>query len=163
MKIQTCAVPVARELSYRQVTVQDAETLGGLTECSYRGTIDQEEETHEQCIEEMRGTLTGKYGPFLDFASFVITEGGNAVSASLITFWKERPLLAFSMSDPSVQGKGYAGFLIERSISALFEKGYPELYLVVTQGNAPAEHLYRRLGFSLIGPALPKQPAPPSS
>jgi GNAT superfamily N-acetyltransferase len=71
------------------------------------------------------------------------------------TLWKEKPLLAFSMTAPSAQRKGYGTFLIERSIDALSKSGYLEFSLAVTEGN-PAEQVYRRLGFSLIGPTLSK-------
>ncbi len=158
MRIETRVISASSESAYRQVQIADAELLGALMDRAYQGTVDHEGETPEQCIEEMRGTLTGKYGPFLDFASFAIIESSRALSASLVTFWKEKPLLAFSMTDPMAQGKGYAGFLIERSISALAERGYPELYLVVTEGNTVAERLYHRLGFIFLGPALPKKP-----
>lgn len=160
MMIKTREIPVARAFACRPATIEDAAILGRLMDRAYTGTIDHEGETPDQCEAEMRGTMLDKYGPFLDFASFIITESGQALSASLVTYWKEKPLLAFSMSDPSAQGKGYAGFLIERSIAALAARGYPELYLVVTEGNSPAEHLYRKLGFSFLGAALPKQASP---
>lgn len=38
---------------------------------------------------------------------------------------------------------------------ALKAVGYKVLYLVVTEGNAPAEHVYRKLGFESLGPAIP--------
>lgn len=160
MKIVTKQIPTASPTEFRQARLEDAQKLSILMDHAYRGTIDHEGETLEQCLDEMQGTLTGRYGPFLDFASFVIAEQDRIISASLVTIWKEKPLLAFSMTDPSHQGKGYAGFLIERSITALAEKDYPHFYLVVTHGNDPAERLYRRLGFDMIGPALPKQPPP---
>lgn len=155
MKIETRDIPFSSECTYRQIKIEDAELLAVLMDRSYQGTIDSEGETLEQCLEEMQGVLSGKYGPFLDFASFVMIDSGKALSASLVTFWKEKPLLTFSMTDPEAQGKGYERFLIERSISALADKGYPEFYLVVTVGNSSAEHLYRKLGFDSLGPTLP--------
>jgi GNAT superfamily N-acetyltransferase len=116
---------------------------------AYTGTIDWERETPAECVAEMRGTLTGKYGPFFDFASFVIEEGGRIVATSLVTYWREKPLLAFSMTDPDYQGSGYGKYLIERSISALHARGYPAIYLAVTEGNTPAQKLYARLGFTV--------------
>jgi GNAT superfamily N-acetyltransferase len=160
MRIETSSLPAKKDQIFRQVKIDDASLLGTLMDSAYKGTIDYEGESLEQCIEEMTGTLTGKYGPFLDFASFAVFESGKALSASLVTLWKEKPLLAFSMTDSSAQGKGHAGFLIERSINALAEHGHPYFYLVVTEGNLPAERLYLRLGFVSLGPALPKQPPP---
>lgn len=169
MKISTKAIPAASDRvfrsnqAFRQVELSDTPALAALMDRAYTGTIDHEGETPEQCLEEMKGTLTGKYGPFLDFASFALFDENRdgekrAISASIVTFWKEKPLLAFSMTDPSEKGRGHAGFLIERSISALAERGHPVLYLVVTEGNTSAETLYRRMGFEFVGPALPKEP-----
>ena len=160
MKIPTRAMPTPADRVYRQVGIEDVATIARLMDRSYQGTIDHQGETLEQCADEIRSTLTGKYGAFFDFASFGIFESGKALSASLVTFWKEKPLLAFSMTDPDAQKNGHARFLIERSISALAERGYSEFYLVVTEGNTSAERLYRRLGFEFLGPALPEGPPP---
>lgn len=137
------------------VKAEHASALAHLMDVSYRGTIDHEGETPEQCLAEMKGAIEGKYGPFLADASFVSLEESNAVSASLITLWKELPLLAYSMTAPTHQGRGIAGFLIRKSLVALKAAGYKELYLVVTEGNTPAENLYRKLGFEFLGPAIP--------
>ncbi|MGZ3656602.1 MAG: tetratricopeptide repeat protein [Bdellovibrionota bacterium] len=138
------------------ITAVHAPALARLMDNAYRGTIDHEGETLAQCEEEMRGTIGGKYGPFLANASFVnITGDQTAAAASMITLWKELPLLAFSMSDPAHQGRGLAGALIRKSMFALKESGYEALYLVVTEGNVPAERLYRKLGFEFLGPARP--------
>ncbi|MBS1963678.1 MAG: GNAT family N-acetyltransferase [Bdellovibrionales bacterium] len=145
---ETREIPLAVDApGFRNVSVEDAEALGPLMDRAYTNTIDWERETPEQCVEEMRGTLTGKYGPFLDRASFLIETEGRIVSASLVTLYKEMPLLAFSMTDPDFQGRGYGRFLIERSLSALFAAASPALYLAVTEGNSSAQRLYARLGF----------------
>ncbi|MEK6579233.1 MAG: GNAT family N-acetyltransferase [Bdellovibrionota bacterium] len=162
MRINTREISADDCIRSAQIFSDDYKLLGALMLCSYRVTIDDEGETDVQCIEEIKGTLAGKYGPFLDFASFMICDSEKALSASAVTEYKGKPLLAFSMTNPTHQGKGYARFLIERSISALFKKGWPELYLVVTEGNAPAEFLYQKLGFKKVGPALPQQPPPTS-
>ena len=135
--------------------IEHARALAHLMDTSYTGTIDHEGESPEQCFDEMKGTIEGKYGPFIGEASFIHFDGRIAASASLITLWKGQPLLAFSMTAPEYQGKGLAGFLIRKSLFALKSSGYSELYLVVTQGNAPAENLYRKIGFEFLGPAIP--------
>jgi len=137
------------------ITAAHSPALGLLMDNAYRGTIDHEGETIPQCEEEMRNTIGGKYGPFMANASFVSLQGNQAAAASMITLWKELPLLAFSMSDPAHQGKGLAGNLIRQSMFALKEAGHEALYLVVTEGNVPAERLYRKLGFEFLGPAIP--------
>jgi AmpD protein len=156
MKIATREIALSKKLSFQQASLADAQDLAHLLDRAYTGTIDHEGETPEQCLKEIEETLAGKYGPFLDFASFLIP----GKSASLVTLWMEKPLIAFTMTAPESRGQGLGGFLIERSISALAKNGYAELYLVVTEGNTPAQRLYTHLGFKDIGPALPQQPPP---
>lgn len=142
------------------VRPEHAEAIGLLMKRAYEGTIDDEGETLDQCTQEIRDTLTGKYGPFLDAASFVAVADGRIVSASLVTLYKGQPLLAYSMTDPDYQRRGLAGGLIRESLDALAEAGFSGLYLVVTVGN-PAQKLYSALGFEVVGNALPQQPPPP--
>ncbi|MBI3442086.1 MAG: GNAT family N-acetyltransferase [Proteobacteria bacterium] len=159
MKIATVALSLSAENDCRNISMADAEGLGGLMHVSYLGTIDFAGETAEQSIDETKGMLTGKYGDFLDFASFLIEKDGEIQSASIITLYHGKPLLADILTKPDAQGKGLAGRLIQRSIDALAAAGYRELYLVVTEGN-PAEALYLKLGFGKLGPATPRQPPP---
>ena len=147
MKVATRVVPLpGNSAPFRPVKPQDAAPLALLMERAYRGTIDDEGETPEQCLEEVRALFAGKYGRFLDDASFLIERDGQSISASLVTLWEGQPLLAFSMTVPNERRKGHAGFLIRRSIDALASRGHQDLYLVVTDGN-PAERLYAKLGF----------------
>jgi GNAT superfamily N-acetyltransferase len=127
---------------------------------SYSGTIDHEGETLAQCIQEMRDTIQGKYGPFIAEASFVVISENAPASAILITEWKGQPLIAYTMSDKRFQGKGLAKYLIARSISALHFSKRKELFLVVTEGNFSAEKLYEAMGFKRSGAALPGTPPP---
>lgn len=137
------------------VILSHAPALARLMDAAYTGTIDHEGETPEQCLAEMRGTIEGKYGQLIKEASFVSLDGDTGASASLITLWKGHPLLAFSMTAPEFQSRGMAGFLIQKSLLALKNAGYKVLYLVVTDGNTPAERLYRKLGFATLGEAIP--------
>ena len=61
-----------------------------------------------------------------------------------------KPLLSFSMTHPSLKNQGYSTKLIKHSINSLINNRYDELYLVVTEGNDPAQHLYYKLGFIKI-------------
>lgn len=163
MRIATQPISPKEPFTFRAVSLADAEMLGVLMDVAYQGTVDHEGESRAQCVEEIRGTLTGKYGPFLDFASFLIEENGQAVSTALLTLWKEQPLVAFSMTAPGAQGKGYAGFLLKQAISALYAKGYPELFLAVTDANTPAVSLYKKLGFEHRGESRAGTAAPLTS
>ena len=58
----------------------------------------------------------------------------------------------FSMYvEPGHRGAGLAERLIEAVIAGAREAGGVELQLSVTMGNAPAQQLYRRMGFSVYG------------
>jgi ribosomal protein S18 acetylase RimI-like enzyme len=144
----------------RIIKPDDASALARLMDVSYRGTIDHEGETLQQCKEEILATVNGKYGPFISKSSFAIYKDNKVVSACLITIWKEQPLIAFSMTDPEYQGKGFAKQLILKAIDELAKDSFKTLYLVVTDGNTAAQNLYHKIGFKELGEALPKQPPP---
>ena len=151
MRITTRPISQQGKWPFRAVVHKDIPALAVLMDLSFQGTIDHEGETLAQCEKEIQGTLTGKYGPFMASASFCIVQGEKIASATLLTHWKGKPLLAFSMTAPEFKGQGMAGKLIEQSISALFAIGESELRLAVTEGNTSAQNLYKRLGFETIG------------
>jgi RimJ/RimL family protein N-acetyltransferase len=80
-------------------------------------------------------------------ASEVIERAGRVVAATLITRWQGLPFVAFTLTAPNHQGRGLARAGLLRSINRLAAAEETVLRLVVTQGNAPAERLYERLGF----------------
>lgn len=160
MKIKTSSIPATSKHTFRNIQIKDAKKLGPLMIESDYGTIDDECYTPEQAENEMQETLTGKYGDFLDFASFLVEDAAGIQSASIVTLYKGTPLLAYIMTRPDSQKKGLASFLIQRSIDVLAQHGYAELELAVTKGNSSAEKLYEKLGFKDVPSAKPKQPPP---
>ena len=164
MKIsaQKLEYPLAAGIVCQSVSLSDAEVLGALMDNAYRDTIDHEGETFEQCVDEMKNTIQGKYGPFISQASFMVTHNNKPVSAILMTEWKSQPLVAFTMTDKSYLGKGLAKFLLGKAVSALHGSAWKEIFLVVTEGNTSAESLYEKVGFKNAGPALPGTPPPVS-
>ncbi len=159
MAIRTRSHNIADD-QIRPAVMGDIAILAQLMDESYRGTIDHEGETIEQCADEMRGALSGKYGPYISEASFLKEANGLAMSACLVTRWKEKPLIAFTMTSPSFQRKGLSKTLIEKSVDSLAKMGEPVLYLVVTDGNTAAKNLYSKMGFRELGRAHAKQPPP---
>jgi ribosomal protein S18 acetylase RimI-like enzyme len=119
-------------------------------EQAYRDTVDDEGETKAQFSAEARETLADKWGKFISEASFSIWKNGQMVAASVITIWREKPLLAYSVTRPDCQGQGMASQLIQQSMNSLHGLSYQEVELGVTRGNTPAENLYRKLGFQVI-------------
>ncbi|GEM_PF-1157760 len=49
-----------------------------------------------------------------------------------------------------------AGSLLKKSMNALLDRGYDRLTLIVTEGNASAQHLYASLGFRPIPDDAPE-------
>jgi ribosomal protein S18 acetylase RimI-like enzyme len=136
----------------RNISETDVRALAELMLEAYKGTVDYEGETLEDAISEVQGTINGKYGPFLQKCSFIIEENMKAISASMVT-WSDTmdmPLLAFSMTLPIYRNRGMATFLLKKSMNALIGEGYSQIYLVVTETNIPAKHLYEKIGFTPI-------------
>jgi predicted GNAT family acetyltransferase len=137
----------------KRVSSSDVDALGALMLEAYRGTIDYEGESLEDAVAEVRGTLEGKYGDFLESCSYVIEVAGRAASASLVVLSHElgEPLLAYSMTHPDFKRQGMAANLLRRSINSLMDEGFDALNLVVTEGNTGARRLYERVGFRAVG------------
>ncbi|MBK9144688.1 MAG: GNAT family N-acetyltransferase [Candidatus Melainabacteria bacterium] len=139
------------KLAVRNIRADDQDILGRLLFASYHGTIDDDGSSEEDFVEEVAGTLDGKYGKMLWDASFlVIDQSGRVAATSIVTDYANlRPLLAFSAVHPRHQRLGLASWLIERSLEALAREGFDRMYLVVTEGNHPAQTLYDKLGFKV--------------
>ena len=146
------------KIGLRQAAASDACALGSLMFEAFRGTIDDTGEPLDAALVEVALTFEGGYGPLIWEASLVAHDAGLLVSACLVTFWRGAPLLAFSMTHPAARGRGLAGALIQASAQALQQLSYQKLMLAVTKGNAPAEHLYQKLGFYDAEPSQPAQP-----
>lgn len=130
----------------------DINSLAKLMFEAYQGTIDYQGETFEDAVEEVQDTINGKYGTLLEQCSFLIEDKGQVLSACLVTLPEETslPLLTFAMTHPSFKNQGMGTFLIKKSINALLTQSYKELYLVVTEGNIAAQHLYEKMGFQVF-------------
>ena len=135
-------------VAFRHPTEADAETIAVLMFEAYRGTIDAEpNDTLDTARGEVATTFEGGYGPFMPEVSFLVEEGGVLVSASLVTRWRDHPLIAFTMTAPARTGRGLSRAALTRSLAALAEAGEDHVDLAVTDGNEPAQHLYASLEF----------------
>ena len=52
---------------------------------------------------------------------------------------------------PAERGRGYAAPLLRHHLARLAAAGVRKLHLEVQEGNAPAQALYRRVGFAQVG------------
>jgi len=134
----------------RSATAEDRQALAELLIAAYSGTIDDEGETPAEALAEIDHTLAGAYGPYLERCSFVVEADGALAAACLITLWNAVPLVAFVMVAPRQQQRGLGRFVLRQSMRALWAQGYTQLALYVTDGNAPAQQLYERLGFTVV-------------
>ena len=151
MEVRLTAQEDEASWSYRPVRSSDREDLAILLYAAFRGTIDDEGESFGDATAEIDHVLAGGYGKLLSDCSFVIEQGEFLAAACLIgASGSGTPLVLFSMTRAEAQRRGMARFLLRRSINALLHNGYDRLTLIVTDGNLPAERLYRSLGFRPI-------------
>jgi len=139
---------------FRTVQPDDRDDLAVLLYAAFRGTVDDEGESFADALAEIDRTLAGKYGTFLPDCSFVAEQDEFLVSGCLIGLSEPGavPLVIFSMTRPDARRRGWARFLMCRSIAALLDCGYTRLRLTVTEGNEPAQALYASLGFEPLTP-----------
>lgn len=141
------AGPPVERAGLRPMARSDASALGRLFHAAYLGTVDDEGESEDDAIAVVTGAFDGEYGEWIAPASMLLEEAGQPVSASLVTRWKGRPLLAFAVTHPDRKNEGLSRICATAAMQALAQAGYLELDLFVTEANAPARALYRRLGF----------------
>ena len=115
---------------------------------AYEGTVDWEEGDNEEvALDELHNVIAGKYGEFIDRASFAIrSEEKETVAEVICSLLDGIPTILFIFTAPSHQGKGLAEALIRSAAHAADQQGYQRLQLFVTASN-PAVNLYHRLGF----------------
>lgn len=158
MELELTRRALEQSVPHRTVRDADRPDLAILLYAAYRGTIDDEGETFADAMAEVDKLFAGTYGKLLPNCSFVVAEGEFLASACLITWWEphDAPLVAFTMTRPEAGGRGLARHLLKASMNALLDRGYDRLTLIVTDGNAPAQHLYGSLGFRPIPDDTPE-------
>lgn len=108
-----------------------------------------------EAISHVGKYLDGEFGsPLLD-CSYVALQDSRPISVTLVALDGGEPLLAQVYTAPDWQNKGLATALIQMSMNTLAESGVRVLNLMATAGNAPAEHLYRNLGFKPVHQGSP--------
>jgi ribosomal protein S18 acetylase RimI-like enzyme len=139
----------------RAARLDDKEALALLLYAAFRGTVDDEDNSHEDAETEISKVFAGEYGRLMPEASFVIEDGEFLTSACLISWYEPAgsPFVVFTMTRPEHKNRGMARALLRKSIQALYAAGYEKLTLIVTRGNHPAEHLYTSMGFREIDPS----------
>ena len=143
------ALRIALPAGARIAPIADAELpeVARLMVDGYRGTIDFEDETDDDALEELEGAVEGANGPPLRDAWLLArSPDGTAASAICCIRWLGMPFISYVFTASAEKGHGYAGALIQHAAATLSAAGEHELALFVTVGN-PARALYERLGF----------------
>lgn len=126
---------------------RDVAALAQLMVSAYAGTVDDEGGTEHDARTEILRTFAGDYGAFLAESSRVVARDRVLASAALITHWRGRPFVAFSMTAAPARRNGLARACLVAAMEDLRARGHTELALAVTVANAPAIRLYTSLGF----------------
>lgn len=147
------AIEPSQAFPDRHPVEADREELGMLLYAAYRGTIDDEGDSPDDARHEIDKVYAGGYGRFMPEASFLIESEGTVQAACLVTWFDVHaaPLIVFLMTRPEAKGQGMARHLLTRSLTALRVAGQKRATLIVTDGNEPAQHLYRSIGFVPFG------------
>jgi GNAT superfamily N-acetyltransferase len=126
---------------------EERELLAHLMLAAYRSAADDEGETIAEALQEVDDVLVSANRPFIPEASFVIEVDAAPASASLISLFRGAPLVTHLMTHPRYKRLGLGTSALLSSANALREQGWSSLSLYVTDSNASALALYRKLGF----------------
>lgn len=143
----------------RSVGPSDTAALGRLHADAYRDRFDrylflETDDPHRDAERMVHDLFDGRWGEFDPVGSRGLEIGGRLVAAVLSVRRPEGVLIADVMVDPERQGRGFGAAVMVDTLAALRAAGLGPVYLNVTVGNAPAERLYRGLGFvPSLGPS----------
>jgi [ribosomal protein S18]-alanine N-acetyltransferase len=136
----------------------DEARLAALHARAYRGSFDrylflEEEDEARDALLLVHGIFSGRWGEFAPNGSWGAFLGDHLVAATLVARRPAGPMVLDVMADPELRGKGLGRAVLSATVNSLAREGREAVYLNVTEGNAPALRLYRRLGFEVtLGP-----------
>lgn len=139
-------------VSLRPATPEDVESLAQLYYSSYeQGGVSSPEEAREV----VRGVFDGEYGPFLPEASpVVVDDDGSLVAAALVLARRvgddlpDAPYVFELFTAASRRRQGLAEQLVRCAMNTLYDNGYDQVCLRISEDNAAALALYLTLDFN---------------
>lgn len=141
--------PLPPGVRLRAIQPGDDEPLASLLFDAYVGTIDfgadDSIETARSAIASWRAGEDGE--PAAEWSVVATGESGELLAACIVSRWRGRPLVHFQMTAAAEKGRGLARATLTAAMDGLWASDQPEITLVVTHGNDPAERLYASLGF----------------
>lgn len=136
----------------REIAKSDLPQLVDLWLASYPAEITSES-SHQDVVNDWNASFADEYGK-LDYQASRVLERDGVIVAVVQTVidavWEDTPPGPFIIElivHPDWRGKGTARALLSEAFTALQAEGYTTAALRVEIGNAPAQHLYRSLGF----------------
>ena len=128
-----------------------AELSAELMVDAYRGTVDWSEgDDASVALAEIRSTLDGAYGEFLDSASLAFLDAtGRPIAQISCSIFESEATILFVYTGAAQKGKGLATRLIRASAAEVAKLGFSSISLYVTDIN-PAKELYEKLGFVVL-------------
>lgn len=121
---------------------------------AFSGTDDQilfNSGNRKERIEFSKGLFAGKFGPVLEPASRILSQGKELIGSTICTQYRsldgaKTALLVDIFVNRKYQGQGIAKHLLMFSLRELKKLGYEECALWVSSRN-PAKKLYEKIGF----------------
>ncbi len=117
---------------------------------AYRDTIDYDDETLEDAIDEVRSFLENNTA--LLHRSYLVEDDGTIVSAVLVSRAEGRPFIGYVMTLPSHKNQGLARLVTSTALERLAGDGHETVVLYITEGNIPSEALFRSVGAVQVEP-----------
>lgn len=130
----------------------DAADIGALCERAFRDSVDGEREPSGLLRVKVGQIISGRYGAWLEEASFVLVEEEVIRSVCLVVDYQPygSPVVAIVATDPARKRSGCAGAVLGAALSALPMLGHIRCCAMITLGNISSEGLFQSVGFSPI-------------
>ncbi|MBI5879626.1 MAG: GNAT family N-acetyltransferase [Chloroflexi bacterium] len=147
--------PTFTAANTRHPDAADCDLLGQLLFAAYAGTADDDGEDVDVWTSHAYDIIGGQFGPYVPAASFVTPVDAPYHCAALVVDCAPGcGVLGQVATRPEQANRGQARRLIGYALAALAGAGYHTCFLEVTLSNANAIHLYRSLGFEIVGPEI---------
>ncbi|USN48515.1 MAG: GNAT family N-acetyltransferase [Pseudobdellovibrionaceae bacterium] len=152
MALELQEISFERDENVQEILLADHVELGHVMYEAYLGTIDYSGESIEEAIEEVNGTLEGKYGKIINEACLQTKVEDEIASAIVCNILEKSglPMITFAMTKAKFKGKGFSKKLIKEALMRLKDLGYKKCLLFVTDGNEPALSIYKKMGFQAV-------------
>ncbi|MFK8025015.1 MAG: N-acetyltransferase family protein [Ilumatobacter sp.] len=126
-------------ITVREVRPDDRGVLPALLLDAYTGTIDDEDGTIDDAIEEVDNWFAGT--ALLAHSHIVVLEG-EAVAACLVDEYEDAPWLAYVFTSASNKRRGLGRAAVDASMASLAAGGHRSAGLLITDGNTGSEQIF---------------------